>query len=64
MLTEVAIAGIYLPPFLIYCVAAWALMYGIQGVLGYWAVLEKLWFPTAFELSLTCIVLVLLLWCL
>lgn len=52
MLSEVAIGGVYLPPILVYLVAALPLFAGLRAVLDRAGVLRFAWHPALLEFAL------------
>ncbi|MHC2103865.1 DUF1656 domain-containing protein [Methylobacterium sp. CM6246] len=52
MLSEVAIGGVYLPPILVYLVAALPLFAGLRAVLDRAGVLRFAWHPALLECAL------------
>ena len=60
MLSEVAIAGIYLPPFFIYLCATFPLFIGVRFCLLRCGVLRWVWHPALVEFSLSFILLAVL----
>lgn len=53
MLSEVNIAGIYLPPFLLYACAALPLFRLLRAVLARLGWLDAVWHPALFEFALS-----------
>lgn len=53
MLSEIAIAGIYLPPFFIYACLSVPLFLGLRFALARTGVLRHVWHPALFEFSLS-----------
>lgn len=51
MLSEVSIAGIYLPPLLLYLAAALPLFAGLRALLTRAGVLRFVWHPALFEFA-------------
>jgi hypothetical protein len=49
MLSEVAIGGVYLPPILVYLVAAIPVFAGLRAVLDRAGVLRRAWHPALLE---------------
>ncbi|VVE33594.1 MULTISPECIES: DUF1656 domain-containing protein [Pandoraea] len=63
MLSEVAVAGIYLPPFFVYACVAVPLFLGVRFVLARTGVLRRVWHPALFEFAISlCLVSVLMLY--
>ncbi|ALS62081.1 DUF1656 domain-containing protein [Pandoraea norimbergensis] len=63
MLSEVAVAGIYLPPFFVYACLAVPLFLGVRFVLARTGVLRRVWHPALFEFAISlCLVSVLMLY--
>ncbi|WP_241122846.1 DUF1656 domain-containing protein [Achromobacter xylosoxidans] len=63
MLSEIAVAGIYLPPFFIYAGIAVPLFLGLRFLLARSGVLRWVWHPALFEFALSlCLVSVLILY--
>ncbi|SAI65376.1 component of multidrug efflux system [Bordetella ansorpii] len=63
MLSEVAVAGIYLPPFLVYACIALPLFLGLRFLLARGGVLRWVWHPALFEFALSlCLVSLLILY--
>lgn len=63
MLTEVAMAGIYLPPFFVYACIAVPVFLGVRYVLARTGVLRRVWHPALFEFAISlCLVSVLMLY--
>jgi len=63
MLSEVAVAGIYLPPFFVYACIAVPLFLGVRFVLARTGVLRRVWHPALFEFAISlCLVSVLMLY--
>ncbi|MEL5395823.1 MULTISPECIES: DUF1656 domain-containing protein [Serratia] len=63
MLSEIAVAGIYLPPFFIYVCVAVPLFLGLRFLLARSGVLRWVWHPALFEFALSfCLVSVLILY--
>jgi len=63
MLTEVAVAGIYLPPFFVYACVAVPVFLGVRYVLARTGVLRRVWHPALFEFAISlCLVSVLMLY--
>lgn len=63
MLSEVAVAGIYLPPFFVYACVAVPMFLGVRYVLARTGVLRRVWHPALFEFALSlCLVSVLMLY--
>lgn len=60
MLSEFSIAGIYLPPFLIYLCAAYPLFMGLRMGLLRCGLLRWVWHPALVEFSLSFILLAVL----
>ncbi|MBB6505214.1 hypothetical protein F4693_002201 [Sphingomonas endophytica] len=52
MLSEVSIAGIYLPPLLLYLAATLPLFAGLRVLLTRAGVLRFVWHPALFELAI------------
>ncbi|MEN4902773.1 DUF1656 domain-containing protein [Luteimonas sp. TWI1437] len=62
MLHEVAVGGLYLPPFFVYACAALPLYLGLRLLLVRCGVLRWVWHPGLFEFALSvCLVSVLIL---
>ncbi|MGC7403379.1 DUF1656 domain-containing protein [Pandoraea pneumonica] len=63
MRSEVAVAGIYLPPFFVYACVAVPMFLGVRYVLARTGVLRRVWHPALFEFALSlCLVSVLMLY--
>lgn len=63
MLHEVAVAGIYVPPFFVYFCVALPLFLGLRYVLVRTGVLRRAWHPALLEVALSlCLVSVLVLY--
>ncbi|WP_241134120.1 DUF1656 domain-containing protein [Achromobacter insuavis] len=63
MLSEFAVAGIYLPPFFVYACAALPLYLGVRLALARSGVLRRVWHPSLFEFAISlCLVSVLILY--
>ncbi|MBQ0218779.1 DUF1656 domain-containing protein [Alcaligenes faecalis] len=63
MLSEVALAGIYLPPFFIYACLAVPLFLLLRLVLARSGVLRRVWHPALFEFAVSlCLVSLLVLY--
>lgn len=63
MLSEIAVAGIFLPPFFIYACIAVPLFLGMRFLLARSGVLRWVWHPALFEFALSlCLVSVLILY--
>ncbi len=63
MLSEVAVAGIYLPPFFVYACIAMPVFLGLRFVLVRTGVLRRVWHPALFEFAISlCLVCVLMLY--
>nr|WP_313037622.1 DUF1656 domain-containing protein [Achromobacter ruhlandii] len=63
MLSEFAVAGIYLPPFFVYACAALPLYFGVRLALARSGVLRRVWYPGLFEFAVSlCLVSVLILY--
>lgn len=63
MLTEVAVAGIYLPPLFVYACVAVPVFLGVRYVLARTGVLRRVWHPALFEFAISlCLVSVLMLY--
>jgi hypothetical protein len=63
MLSEVAVAGIYLPPFFVYACIALPVFLGLRFVLVRTGVLRRVWHPALFEFAISlCLVCVLMLY--
>ncbi|MCI3208413.1 MULTISPECIES: DUF1656 domain-containing protein [Pandoraea] len=63
MLTEVAVAGIYLPPFFVYACIALPVFLGVRFVITRAGVMRHVWHPALFEFALSlCLVSVLVLY--
>lgn len=60
MLSEVSIAGIYLPPLLLYLVAALPIFAGVRAVLTRAGALRFAWHPALFEFAILLAILALL----
>ncbi len=63
MLSEVAIAGIYLPPFFIYACIAVPLFLGLRSLLARSGLLRRVWHPALFEFAISlCLISILILY--
>ncbi|VVD79876.1 hypothetical protein PPN31114_01073 [Pandoraea pneumonica] len=63
MLTEVAVAGIYLPPFFVYACVAVPVFLSVRYVLARTGVLRRVWHPALFEFAISlCLVAFLMLY--
>ncbi|WP_410013535.1 DUF1656 domain-containing protein [Sodalis sp. C49] len=63
MFSEVAIAGIYLPPFFIYACIAVPLFLGLRSLLARCGLLRRVWHPALFEFAISlCLVSILILY--
>ncbi|AJE99782.1 DUF1656 domain-containing protein [Pandoraea apista] len=63
MLSEVAVAGIYLPPFFVYACIAVPVFLGLRFALARTGVLRRVWHPALFEFAISlCLVSVLMLY--
>lgn len=63
MFSEVAIAGIYLPPFFIYACVAVPLFLGLRSLLARSGLLRRVWHPALFEFAISlCLVSILILY--
>ncbi|WP_240493724.1 DUF1656 domain-containing protein [Pandoraea sp. ISTKB] len=63
MLTEVAVAGIYLPPFFVYACIALPVFLGVRFVMTRAGVMRHVWHPALFEFALSlCLLSVLVLY--
>lgn len=63
MLSEIAVAGIYLPPFFVYACVALPLFLGLRLVLAHYGVLRWVWHPALFEFAISlCLVCILALY--
>jgi hypothetical protein len=63
MLSEIAIAGIYLPPFFVYACIAAPLFLSLRALLARSGLLRWVWHPALFEFALSlCLVSVLILY--
>jgi hypothetical protein len=60
MLSEVSIAGIYLPPLLLYLAAALPVFAGLCAVLTRAGLLRVVWHPALFEFAILLAILALL----
>jgi hypothetical protein len=60
MLSEIAIAGIYLPPFFVYACLSVPLFLGLRAALARSGVLRHVWHPALFEFSLSLVLVSLL----
>ncbi|EJL90690.1 MULTISPECIES: DUF1656 domain-containing protein [unclassified Pantoea] len=60
MLSEVSIAGIYLPPFFIYLCATFPLFLAARALLVRCGVLRWVWHPALFEFALSFLLLAVL----
>ncbi|MDF7649382.1 DUF1656 domain-containing protein [Pantoea sp. Acro-805] len=60
MLSEVSIAGIYLPPFFIYLCVTYPLFIGLRLCLLRCGILRRAWHPALVEFSLSFILLAVL----
>lgn len=60
MLSEVSIAGIYLPPLLLYLAAALPLFAGLRALLTRAGVLRFVWHPSLFEFAVLLALIALL----
>lgn len=60
MLSEVSIAGIYLPPLLLYLAAALPLFAGLRALLTRAGVLRFVWHPALFEFAVLLALIALL----
>ncbi|MQT88053.1 DUF1656 domain-containing protein [Pseudomonas nabeulensis] len=63
MLSEVAVAGVYLPPFFVYACVALQLFLGLRFLLARSGLLRWVWHPALFEFALSlCLVSMLILY--
>ncbi|MGG4604078.1 DUF1656 domain-containing protein [Paenalcaligenes sp. Me131] len=63
MLSEVAVLGIYFPPFFVYAGIALAIFLGVRAVLVRTGVLRCVWHPALFEFAISlCVVSLLILY--
>jgi len=63
MLSEVAIAGIYLPPFFIYACVAVPLFLGLRSLLARSGLLLRVWHPALFEFAISlCLISIMILY--
>lgn len=53
MLSEFAVAGIYLPPFFVYACAAVPIFFGLRFLLARGGVLRRVWHPALFEFAVS-----------
>lgn len=60
MLSEVSIAGIYMPPLLLYLVAALPIFAGVRAALTRAGVLRFAWHPALFEFAILLAILAML----
>ncbi|AJC17275.1 DUF1656 domain-containing protein [Pandoraea sputorum] len=57
MLSEVAVAGIYLPPFFVYACIALPVFLGLRFVMTRAGVMRRVWHPALFEFAISlCLV--------
>lgn len=63
MLSEVAVAGIYLPPFFVYACIAAPLFLGLRFLFVRSGLFRRVWHPALFEFSISlCLVSLLILY--
>lgn len=63
MLSEVAVAGIYLPPFFVYACVAMPVFLGLRFVMTRTGLMRCVWHPALFEFAISlCVVSVLVLY--
>lgn len=61
MLSEVSVGGIYLPPLLLYGLAALPIFLVVRGLLARAGVLRLVWHPALVELAVLLLIVALLL---
>ncbi|QGF91724.1 DUF1656 domain-containing protein [Pseudomonas sp. CFSAN084952] len=52
MLSEFSIAGVYIPPFLLYVMLAWPVFLGVRKTLTYIGVFRNVWHPALVEIAI------------
>lgn len=52
MITEFSIAGVFLPPFLLYLALAWPVFFVIRRALTYAGVFRLVWHPALVEIAI------------
>lgn len=63
MLSEFAVAGIYLPPFFVYACLAVPIFLGLRFVMTRVGLMRRVWHPALFEFAISlCLVSVLMLY--
>lgn len=63
MLSEFALAGIYLPPFFVYACLTLPLVLGLRFLLVRSGALRRVWHPALFEFSLSlCLIALMILY--